>query len=250
MATVEHSGLPRALANAAGGLEGSSGVRETLDDACRLAVAVVAGCRSAGISEGKRGEAGIVLAASDDVARELRALQHELDGGPCTEAVWEKRLVWCDDFRDETRWPRFAAAAVEHGMRSSLAIQLFTHDDRLGVLCLYSALPRAFDEVTRDVAQIFAAHIAGALARVDQHAHLARGLTTRQRIGQATGIVAERHGLTTDEAFARLAKTSQDHNIRLRDLADQLVTTEDNARRACGPTPNLSGLVSDQRHEP
>ena len=50
-------------------------------------------------------------------------------------------------------------------------------------------------------------------------------LDGRKRIGQAQGILMERHGIDEDQAFAVLKRYSQDHNIKLRDLAEQLVAT-------------------------
>lgn len=50
-------------------------------------------------------------------------------------------------------------------------------------------------------------------------------VTTRNLIGQAQGILMERHRVTADQAFAMLSKVSQDNNLKLRDLADRLVTT-------------------------
>ena len=41
-------------------------------------------------------------------------------------------------------------------------------------------------------------------------------------IGQAKGILMERRGATADEAFDILRRTSQDLNVKLRDLARTL----------------------------
>ncbi|MQA80599.1 MAG: ANTAR domain-containing protein [Streptosporangiales bacterium] len=222
--------LAQWLADAARDLEAAKGTQATLDQVCELAVAVVAGCRSAKITERHHGDVTTMLAASDDTARALHKAQDDLRDGPGVEAIWHDRVVWSEDLTTEQRWPAFAAEATKHGVRSVVAIQLYTHQDTLGALTLFSDLPGAFDEVTRDVAQLFAAHAAVALADARNHAQMSQGLTTRQRIGQATGILAERHRLTTDEAFTMLVKSSQQHNIKLRDLAERLVTTEDEAR--------------------
>jgi AmiR/NasT family two-component response regulator len=50
-------------------------------------------------------------------------------------------------------------------------------------------------------------------------------VTTRNLIGQAQGILMERHHVTADQAFAMLSKVSQDNNRKLRDIADRLVNT-------------------------
>lgn len=230
MPSVDSGDLARWLTEAARDLQSGAGMQDTLDRACHSCVEVVAGCTSAAISEGRRGRRATLLTASDDAARDLHAVQFATGEGPCVEEVWDERLLWSEDLAAETRWPRFAAAAVECGMRGLMVIRLYTQDETLGALSLYADKAGAFEEVTRDVAQIFAAHIASALAGARRQAELARGLTTRQRIGQATGILAERHGITTDDAFAMLVRTSQDHNVRLRDLSHDFVSAEDEAR--------------------
>ncbi|MDT7589667.1 MAG: hypothetical protein QOE32_7217 [Pseudonocardiales bacterium] len=47
-------------------------------------------------------------------------------------------------------------------------------------------------------------------------------LKSRQAIGQATGIVMERHNLTEREAFAQIVRISQNNNVKLRDMADRI----------------------------
>jgi AmiR/NasT family two-component response regulator len=44
-------------------------------------------------------------------------------------------------------------------------------------------------------------------------------------IGEATGIIRERFGLTTDQAFGVLRRMSQQHNVKLHQVAQTLVDT-------------------------
>ncbi|MFP5416077.1 MAG: ANTAR domain-containing protein [Actinomycetes bacterium] len=55
--------------------------------------------------------------------------------------------------------------------------------------------------------------------------HLQQAIDSHRAIGQAIGILVERHRLTPRQAFARLSKTSQDTNTKVRDLAARLVET-------------------------
>jgi AmiR/NasT family two-component response regulator len=50
-------------------------------------------------------------------------------------------------------------------------------------------------------------------------------LQSRDVIGQAKGILMERFKLNAEQAFALLARVSQDSNRRLRDVADELAAT-------------------------
>lgn len=133
------------------------------------------------------------------------------------------------------RWPHFRAGAADTGVRSLLCIHLFTQGDTLASLNLFSDQPDAFDAATRDAGLIFASHAAIDLAAAYEQSQLAEALVTRQRIGEAVGILAKRHQLSTHEAFNLLARTSQNHNVKLRELANRLVTSEDDARPSDQP---------------
>jgi AmiR/NasT family two-component response regulator len=50
-------------------------------------------------------------------------------------------------------------------------------------------------------------------------------METRDLIGQAKGILMERHRVTGDQAFKLLVRASQATNTKLRDIADELVAT-------------------------
>jgi AmiR/NasT family two-component response regulator len=54
---------------------------------------------------------------------------------------------------------------------------------------------------------------------------LEEALETRTIIGQAQGILMERFSLSADEAFAYLRRRSNTDNVKLRDLAVEIVRT-------------------------
>ncbi len=64
-----------------------------------------------------------------------------------------------------------------------------------------------------------------------QVGQLAVGMAARTVIGQAQGILIERHTVTADGAFQMLVRASQDTNRKLRDSASDLVRTGDLAGR-------------------
>lgn len=85
--------------------------------------------------------------------------------------------------------------------------------------------PHAFDDESRHVGSLFAGHAAVALAAVQERTQLAAAVLTRDLIGQAKGILMERHGLSADQAFTVLVRVSQHTNLKLRDIAEQLTKT-------------------------
>ena len=52
-------------------------------------------------------------------------------------------------------------------------------------------------------------------------------MVSNRRIGMAVGILMERHRLTEEQAFDRLRDLSQRRNVKLRDLAEQMIYTGD-----------------------
>jgi hypothetical protein len=83
----------------------------------------------------------------------------------------------------------------------------------------------AFDGESQDFDLLFASHAAVALAGAEHEANLRAGMDNRDVIGQAKGILMERHKLTADQAFGVLARVSQEMNRKLVDIARELSDT-------------------------
>jgi GAF domain-containing protein len=171
-------------------------------------------------------------ATSDERAVRADQLQYELGEGPCLDAIWEQDTFQIDDMTTEQRYPDWARrVAEETGIRSSLSLQLFTNEDSLGALNLYSPQPRGFDAETRGEGLAFAAQAAVALRSAQTEQHLRAAMATRTLIGQAQGILMERFKMTTEQAFAVLSRISQQSNVKLRDVAQRLVDTGETPAR-------------------
>ena len=94
-----------------------------------------------------------------------------------------------------------------------------------GSLSLVSSRPHAFDEEAVGLAAVFAAHATLALVGAEEVRNLTAMVSSRDVIGQAKGILMERLKLTNQEAFATLVRASQNNNIKLRVLCEQLNET-------------------------
>ena len=78
---------------------------------------------------------------------------------PVSTAIWTAPTFKSADLRDHlTQWPKLVAIALEEGIAGILAFRLFVAEDTLGALDLYSYTAGAFDDSTRAVGMIFAAH--------------------------------------------------------------------------------------------
>ncbi|WP_374108817.1 GAF and ANTAR domain-containing protein [Pseudonocardia sp. ICBG1293] len=164
-------------------------------------------------------------------ASSIDEAQYDSGRGPCVEAARADgpALAFSDDLGAETRWPEFARASVGHGFHSVLAVSLVPDAEppRLpGALNVYAAAPGAFTADDRDRLVLLSTHASLALATCVavsnaglQETQLRQAIASRDVIGQAKGILMARRGLTAEEAFDVLRRTSQDLNVKLVELA-------------------------------
>ena len=116
---------------------------------------------------------------------------------------------------------------AELGVSSMLSFQLYTTADTLGALNMYSRRADAFDEDDVNAGMLLAAQGAVALAESQQVAQLQNAALSRTIIGQAEGILMERFQITADQAFAVLRRVSQENNVKLYQVASELVVTRE-----------------------
>ncbi len=102
---------------------------------------------------------------SDQLALDLDRAQYEAGDGPCMAAAREHRRHYFDAELHGNRFPGFAEAAVERGVRSSISLPLTTAD-RSAALNLYATSRYAFDaERPQAVADLLARCVSALLAR-------------------------------------------------------------------------------------
>lgn len=223
--------VAQALSAVARSLEAEPDLQRVVEGIVAAVVETVPGAEQAGVS--LREDKNLrTVAATSDLVKRLNDIEHELDEGPCVQAVLERRTYRIDDMSRDTRWRRFAAAAEAQGIRSMLGYRLFTSDRTLGALDLYSTKTNAFDADAEVVGELFAAHAAIALIGSSQKTEWRRALSSRDTIGMAKGILMQRDNITAEQAFTLLIATSQRQNIKVHDLATWLVgSTEDAATK-------------------
>ncbi len=164
-------------------------------------------------------------ASSDGRAEHADRLQYELGEGPCLDAIWEQETFQIDDMTTSAHYPTWTRRVSEEtAIRSSLSLQLFTDEDSLGALNLYSPAPAAFAAI-RGEALAFAGQAAIAVRSAQTEENLRAALDTRNLIGQAQGILMERYRLTAEQAFNVLTRASQESNTKLREVARRLTET-------------------------
>ena len=164
-------------------------------------------------------------ASTDDLVVEIDRVQYETKQGPCLSAIRDDTTVRAGDLRQDGRWPKFSQRAVDLGVLSMLAFQLYVRERDLGALNLYSKSVDAFTDADEDTGLLFATHAAIALVGAQHEHHLTSARLNADLIGQAKGILMERHKITASNAFHLLARASQNTNRRLTDIAFAVTST-------------------------
>ncbi|WP_367125988.1 GAF and ANTAR domain-containing protein [Streptomyces phytohabitans] len=214
------------LAGVARDLLAQESVQDTLDRIAEHTVELVDGCEAAGILS--LDSSGVhTLSASNSLVYESDRLQEKSGEGPCFDAARTGEAVL--RIRDLTtwteHWPVYTPRARELGIGSMMGFLLYTRTDTLGALNVYSTRPDAFTEASEHVGWLLASHAAVAFSSARTHEQLQTAMGSRHTIGAAVGVVMERYGITEDQAFAVLTKSSQDHNTKLRDVARTVTET-------------------------
>ena len=161
-------------------------------------------------------------APTDDLPADLDKQQYALQEGPCYDATNLHRYAVASNLSADERYPRYGPVAVCAGIHSQAGIRLFENSRTAGGLNLYSREVGALDQV-QTMTQLFSHQAAVALAYSLEVTTLKEAVKSRTRIGQAVGIVMERHRIPEQQAFAFLARLSQNRNIKIRHIADQLI---------------------------
>ena len=190
-----------------------------------LAVAAasnIPGADFVSITVHRRDDSMVTVASTNPLAKQADALQYELREGPCYSVVTDERFVLANNLAGAVQFPRYGPKAVALGVGAQAAVQLFHEKERAG-LNLYAFNAGAFDRSTVQLADLFANQGGALLGYAEQVEQLSEALHTRTDIGIAVGILMERYGIDRHKAFAFLSRNSNNRNIKLRVLAQDVI---------------------------
>lgn len=175
-------------------------------------------------------------AASDTALVEIDEKQYGANRGPCLEAARTLQAVRAVVGDNKNAWPEFETAAEQHGVRAYLSVPIVLpasdHSDatHMGSLNIYSYTATAFDPFDEGLMRLFTTAASAAIDNAhrwqrsrEQIAQLETALVSRAVIEQAKGVLMAVHSCTADEAFAMLVQQSQHKNVKLRDVAKDLL---------------------------
>jgi len=174
-------------------------------------------------------------ACTDEQALDLDHQQYGSGRGPCLEATWTSTPLRAVIDEEHDRWPEFVEAAQRAGISASLSVPLLivgmdSEQELVGSLNIYSRTATAFDEFDAELMRLYSVAAGQAISNSSRWqsaretvTQLETALTSRSDIDMAKGILIALHGCNPREAFARLVDESQRRNIKLRDVALEML---------------------------
>jgi hypothetical protein len=204
---------------------------------------------------------GHLMCVTDAISERLAELQLTLGEGPSLDASAAGAPALASDLADGEsgfRWPAFAPAALGAGAAAVFAFPLAVGAIRAGVLGLYRDRPGSLSDFQLGDALVFADTAtlllldaarpedgnggAGSQEAGDQAPRAGPGgqpagvALHRAEIDQATGMLTEQLGVSITDAFARLRAYAYVNDLRLADVARDIVAR----RLRLSPDPGLS----------
>lgn len=170
------------------------------------------------------------ITATDQSLIDLEMVQQERQEGPCVLAFRTGESVTVSDISELDLWPEYRDTAARSKLAAVLGMPLAVGDRRVGVINVYSRVPREWSEddvqAGRTLADIATAYIvrAGELGEAhDLTRELQHALDSRVIIEQAKGVLSRHHSVSVDDAFDRLRDYSRRNNMKLREVAHGVV---------------------------
>jgi transcriptional regulator with GAF, ATPase, and Fis domain len=172
-----------------------------------------------------------MVAASNEQTRLLELFQLQNSEGPCFDCYQTGVVVECPDLTvAQDRWPKFASAARDVGFASVYALPMRLREEVIGALNLFSVRPGVLDQAALQLGQALAdvATIGILHHRLVQRQELVTGqlqtaLNSRVLIEQAKGVLAERLGLSVDDAFEILRRYARRNNLKILAAASGVI---------------------------
>ena len=221
------------LTRAAEALHEARGVASTCVAIGQSARATIPGIDHAGlcvIADGRVETYG----ATDDIVRSLGDIQQATGEGPCVDSAASESVLELSAVAHDQRWPRYIPLAVETGVLSQIAVRLEASRKRSSTLLLGSTTSEMLDPDAAWLTGLYAVHASCALDAARREEQLEEAMETRRTIGAAMGIVMERYGLDSRRAFKLLLRRSQDRNVKLRHVAEEVVRIVEHRARQGG----------------
>ncbi|PXX60425.1 GAF domain-containing protein [Nocardia tenerifensis] len=149
---------------------------------------------------------------------------------PSLQAIVTAQEISVPDVAQEQRWDGYRARMLGNGVHSIYSLPISVDGAVVGAMTLYSPKPRNFTARVRRAASLTAEHLGvlfGVATETTRQSKLTEQLretlASRSTIDQALGILMAELRCDRDAAFAVLRSKSQRQNVRVADLAVEMI---------------------------
>ncbi|OIV39401.1 hypothetical protein BIV57_00740 [Mangrovactinospora gilvigrisea] len=166
-------------------------------------------------------------------ATELAVLETASARGPgmdCLRAGRTQPETSVADPPARVRWPRWSRQARLLGYSTTLSLPLVRRGLTVGSVTVLGAAPLATDPARLQAAELLAGAAAAGLSHrllldksEERCRQLQRALYSRIRIEQAKGVLSERLGVTTAQAFTVLRNHARSHQQKIGDVSQAVL---------------------------
>jgi GAF domain-containing protein len=172
-----------------------------------------------------------VVASSTEEAQLLELYELQNNEGPCLDCFRTGAPVARADLPAmQLAWPTFTPQLQQHGFRSAQALPMRLRSETIGALNLFRTEPGRLSEADlgigqamADVATVGLLQERAIAARELVATQLQTALTSRVVLEQAKGMLAQRAGLSMDQAFQLMRAYARSNNRRLSDVAAYII---------------------------
>lgn len=200
-----------------------------LNELARYAAEAIAPGLSCGLTLERDGQP-LTVASNDSLAVGMDEVQYGHRNGPCLTAMRTGETVIIINLAGDDRWGSYRLDALAHGIVSAMSIPLVPGPGMRGALNFYARHPAVFDPDRQQRAEDLSGEASRALRlalrlsdQVALTANLEAALASRTVIDQAIGIIMGQNQCDATESFELLRRASNHRNIKLRDVASEIV---------------------------
>ncbi|MDH2903859.1 MAG: GAF and ANTAR domain-containing protein [Actinomycetota bacterium] len=171
------------------------------------------------------------VASSSESMEVLELFQIQANEGPCVDCYTGGVAIVNHELVDpDVRWPHFSPRAIEQGFHSVHCLPMRLRGRTIGALNLFRADVGLLttDDIMiaqglADVATIAILQHQSVLGARLLNDQLSFALNSRIVIEQAKGMIAQFYGGGMEESFSRLRNHARNHNVKLTEVATNLV---------------------------
>lgn len=163
----------------------------------------------------------------------LKARSIKLGEGIVGRVASEKKALIIPNVLEDKRYKEKQLARKEK-LVSMLSVPMLVKDKVIGVINVYTVRESKFDKTDVDLLSAVANQAAVAIENTELMVKtkvIQEELDTRKKVERAKGILMKAQGLTEEEAYNLIRKTSMNKRVTMKDIAEAIIISQEIAKK-------------------